>query len=285
MSEPLILFYDFETNGQTPFHHSAIMQMAILSMDRSIQKNIYVHPYDGIVGATEIHGIRSETLSENNAITSKMLMTYLVETFTSDTESRPIHWIAYNNFGFDQLVMEHHFRVHKMKTPSNWIFLDLFPLVSRYYPDIRKRRADGSGGGGYKLANVYATLCPGGSVTNWHTADADVEALHQIYQVTTPYHRYLTSNFTRSSMMSPHLLNDKISTLKGYAHYFDFQKVAITRIRHLYRVYLGTGTSSTPSSERLDAFLRDRVGIYSEFFRRQMVEQIEIIHQFQMGAS
>lgn len=91
-----IIFYDLETNGVKPFYKSAIMQIALKTINNSLNKCIYVHPFDNIVGATDIHGISSKTLEENNAIKAIDLMNYMLNTF--DNKSVEYYFLAYNNF-------------------------------------------------------------------------------------------------------------------------------------------------------------------------------------------
>ena len=107
-----IVFYDLETNGVKPFYKSAIMQIALKTLNNSLNESIYVYPYDNLVGATEIHGISSQTLKDNKAIKANDLINYLLNTF--DNKSVEYYFLAYNNFAFDQNVLENHFKHFKL---------------------------------------------------------------------------------------------------------------------------------------------------------------------------
>jgi len=262
-----LIYFDLETNGNRPFYKSAIMQMAFDAPHLNIKKNIYVQPYDGIIGATEIHQIDEKKLKDENAITSKELLEYLVATFSKTNDV--YYFLAYNNFGFDQNVLEHHFRVHKMKVPQNWFFVDIMPYIQRYYPDIRKN-------GGYKLSNVYELLCKDkskkSSAIEFHTAHDDVYCLQEVCKSVNPLrsklHPYIRGAYTnRGILLSP------ISAIAGYAHFFKLEENSIHRIQDIYMEY----DKVNKKSDLFKKYLKEKIGIYSEFYLNKIVEQIEII--------
>ncbi len=260
-----IVYFDLETNGTRPFYKSAIMQMALHAPHLKIQKNLYVQPYDGIIGATEIHQIDAEKLKAESAITSKELVEYLITTFSKTNDI--YYFMAYNNFGFDQNVLEHHFALHKMKVPPNWFFVDIMPYIQRYYPDIRKN-------GGYKLSNVYELLCKEKSKKSsdiqFHTAHDDVHCLQEVTKSVNPsrskLHPYIRGSYTnRGILLAP------ISAIAGYAHFFKLEENQIHRIQDLYMEY------DKLKSIDFKKYLKEKIGIYSEFYLQKIVEQMEIL--------
>ncbi len=273
-----ILFYDLETNGMRPFYKSAIMQMSLKYNTLSVRENIYVHPYDNIIAATEIHQIDEDTLKTNNAIQSSDLITYLLETFKNEKDK--YYFIAYNNFGFDQNVLEYHFHYHKKIVPKNWFFVDIMPYIQRYYPDIRKN-------GGYKLSNVYEILCKENEnkdyepnskkrkVINFHNAFDDVYALSEIFKAVNPDKKKLSA-YVRGSYTNKMICESPISAIAGYAHFFDFEKKNILLIQDLYDVYV----KCDKKSELFKDYVKTKIGIYSEFYLNKIVEQIEILNYF-----
>lgn len=264
--EKHIVFYDFETNGKRPFYTSAIMQVAFQCSTLGLEKNIYVYPYDNMIGGTEIHNIDEKTLEREKAISSKELLTYFLETFHKKDEI--YYFLAYNNFGFDQNVLEYHFKYHKMDVPQNWFFIDIMPYIQRYYPNIRKN-------GGYKLSNVYDILCEksDNQVINFHNALDDVYALSEIFKSIHPEKKKL-QEYIRGSYRNRGILLSPISTIAGYAHFFDFEKNDITHIQDLYSIYI----KCQKKSGIYKRYLKEKIGIYSEFYLQKIIEQTEILN-------
>jgi DNA polymerase III epsilon subunit-like protein len=271
-----IIFFDLETNGIRPFYKSAIMQISLKCETISVRENIYVYPYDNIIGATEIHQIDEKTLISNNAIQSKDLITYLLETFHKKNDK--YYFIAYNNFGFDQNVLEYHFKHYQNIVPQNWLFIDIMPYIQRYYPDIRKN-------GGYKLSNVYEILCkeeecedssePNNKkrrIINFHNAFDDVYALSEIFKKVNPDKKKLGS-YIRGSYTNQMILKSPISAIAGYAHFFNLEKHNINSIEDLYDQY----KKVNKNDDLFKKYLKEKIGIYSEFYLNKIIEQFQIL--------
>ena len=62
---------------------------------------------------------------------------------------KDVVFVAYNNFGFDQIVLERGFKLVNNKMPVNWYFMDVMPLIKNKFPDLKPN---------YKLATVYENL-------------------------------------------------------------------------------------------------------------------------------
>ncbi len=289
--EQVLLFFDLETNGKRPFYQSAIMQLGLYdsrensgdkNIKRSAIQNFYVRPYDGIVGATEIHGISAETLDKGNAITSVQMLEHLVATYPASSKKEYI-FVAFNNFGFDQNVLEYHFHHHGMKVPGNWVFADIFPYISQYYP---KLRADG----GYKLENCYKKICCGGAggageedEIDFHTATDDVLCLARLYyQVigTVAEKKRFQSAFMRGSYTCGTIVRSPVSTIAGYANFFKLEEKGMSSVGDLYAKFQELGGSADAFRD----FIKEKMGIYSSFYQGKIVEQFEIIHHL-MGSS
>lgn len=295
--EQVLIFFDLETNGKRPFYQSAIMQLGLYDsrknspegtnmINRSAIQNIYVRPYDGIVGATEIHGISTETLEKENAITSLDMVEHLITTYSPSTKREYI-FIAFNNFGFDQNVLEYHFHHHGLHVPNNWIFADIFPFISQYYPQLR---ADG----GYKLENCYKKICCGAGVEmaagvgdaeeiSFHTATDDVLCLarlyYQVVKTATDKKRF-QSAFMRGSYTLGSIVKSPISTIAGYANFFKLEEKGMTTVGDLYAKFREMGGSS----DAFRSFIKEKMGIYSAFYQGKIVEQFEIIHHLMTGS-
>ncbi len=150
MNSNIIFFYDFETNGINPLTCAAL-QLAIMNQEGDVLKNQYIYPYDDKIAATEIHGIDENKLKENNALKSDDFFNDLIEWVKNIYPEKNIYWIAYNNFGYDQIVLENHLKRVNKKVPENWYFLDLYPMIKEFFQNIKPN---------FKLKTVYEYLCP-----------------------------------------------------------------------------------------------------------------------------
>ena len=118
------IFYDLETNGIDVLNN-AIMQMTIIDKEGQILLNEYVYPYDGIIDATHVHGIDEKKLRENDALQLNELVVLIKKVLKEKYNREDIIWVAYNNFGFDQMVLEMSFKKINARSPENWYFMDL----------------------------------------------------------------------------------------------------------------------------------------------------------------
>ena len=82
-----------------------------------------------------------------------------------------VTFVAYNNFGFDQIVLERGFKlVNKM--PDNWYFIDVMPLIKKKFPNMKPN---------YKLSTVYQNLINVKEEINYHNSLDDCICLLEIF--------------------------------------------------------------------------------------------------------
>ncbi len=264
-NEKNVIFYDLETNGTRPFYKSAIMQISFKSLDETISENIYVFPYDNIIGATEIHSIDADTLNKNNAISSENMLKKLIKQFSDLSET--YYFVAYNNFGFDQNVLEHHFKIHHLKVPVNWIFLDILPYIQENYPAIRKN-------GGYKLSNVYKIMCNENEKSiQFHTAHDDVYCLAEIYKKLR-LDKNKMAPYSRGGYTNSEIMKSSITSIMGYAPFFKFEEKGIKKISDLMKQY----EKVEKNNDLFKLYLKQKIGIYSEMYLNKICEQIVVLN-------
>jgi DNA polymerase III alpha subunit (gram-positive type) len=143
-----ILFYDLETNG-LDYYTTGIMQITILEKNGNILINEYVYPFDKRVDGCAIHNITEETLKINNAIETNELLVKMKNIIREKYNRESVYLIAYNNFGYDQNILENNFKVCNIKMPLNWYFIDLFPIIKEMFPNMQPN---------YKLKTIYEHL-------------------------------------------------------------------------------------------------------------------------------
>jgi hypothetical protein len=61
----------------------------------------------------------------------------------------PVYLVAYNNFRYDQNILENNFKVCNIKMPLNWFFIDIFPIIKEMFPNMKPN---------YKLKTIYENL-------------------------------------------------------------------------------------------------------------------------------
>ena len=122
------LIFDLETNGVDVLNNS-IMQMTIIAIDGKILLNEYVYPFDGKIDAVHVHKIDEKKLKESNALTLDQLCCLIKRVIRDNYGRSDITWVAYNNFGFDQIVLERGFKLVNNRMPDNWYFMDIMPLI------------------------------------------------------------------------------------------------------------------------------------------------------------
>ncbi len=261
-----VIFFDLETNGTRPFYKSAIMQISFKSYNELIHENIYVFPYDNIIGATEIHKIDAETLTKNNAISSEAMLQKLIAQFSNSSEK--YYFVAYNNFGFDQNVLEHHFKIHNLVVPTNWYFLDILPYIQEYYPIIRKK-------GGYKLSNVFEIMCNNEEkVINFHNAEDDVYCLAEIYKK-LELEKDKIMPYIRGGYTNNEIKKAPISSIMGYAPFFGFERKGIHTISDLIEEY----NKMEKKNDLFKLYLKQKIGIYSEMYLNKICEQMIVLNE------
>ncbi len=259
------LLYDFETNGLDA-KNCGILQMAVMREDETVLFNQYTYPYDGKIDAVEIHGIDQKKLKENNAIPTYDFLKSLKECILMQYGvERPIYWIAYNNFGYDQIVMESHFKRMEEELPPNWYFGDLYPLMKEHFPKLVN----------HKLKTVYEHIESSSEAISYHCALADTQCLTKMmkYVKTKGLEDQLHQKYVRGSFHHPTILKSPIGTLGGGGIIPILKEKGIHQIGDLYQMYLEKGEEGT--KDYFSKTLRLKYGYQG------MINQIQFIHQIQ----
>ena len=177
--------YDLETNGVNVLNNS-IMQMSVIATDGQVLLNEYVYPFDGIIDAVDIHKIDEKKLKDNNALNLDELCCMIKKVIRDKYGRNSVTWVAYNNFGFDQMVLEMGFKKVNARMPENWSFMDIFPLVKDKFKNIQPN---------YKLSSVYKFLVNKNEGINYHCSLDDCICLFEIFQVCTIFEdEFINSN-------------------------------------------------------------------------------------------
>ena len=233
------VFFDTETNGLPKENGSiqpSIMQIVIFDQHGESIFSKYVIPHDGVVAGTQIHGISQETLDTKNALNMRERAESIKSTLRRLYGRSRINWIAYNNFGFDQSVLEANFKAVGIKMPINWYFSDLLPVVKELCPDMKPN---------FKLGTVYQVL---NNVSpedynklELHNADTDVMCLYSIYlklsQDFPEDFKRLFRTYTRPLLSNPEILDSHISVLNGYYPKIPFGRFGFTKVRDFVKVF------------------------------------------------
>lgn len=266
----MIFFYDFETNGINPLTCAAL-QLAILNQNGDILKNQYIYPYDNIIAATEIHGIDENKLKENNALKSDEFFDDLIEWVKNIYPEKNILWVAYNNFGYDQIVLESHLKRLNKKVPENWYFLDLFPMVKEFFQTIKPN---------FKLKTVYENLCPNSEPVQYHCALADTICLYRIYKKLEEKNmiNIFTNKYVRKGFSDKNILESPISGLGGYNYKMDsiYRKIGFKKIGDVFNKY----KEKNYNNDEFRKYLKNELNIYSEIHNKNFTEQMSYIQHF-----
>ena len=190
------IFYDLETNG-LDYYTTGILQISIINGNGEIILNQYAYPFDNRIEGTEIHGIDKKKLEDNNAINACDLCILIKNTIRNIYERDDIYFIAYNNFGYDQIILENNYKKCNIKMPNNWYFIDLYPMIKELYPKIKPN---------YKLCTVYQFLCENNENINYHCSLQDTKCLYEIYKIIS-HNEYMFCKYTRSLLQSDKINN------------------------------------------------------------------------------
>jgi DNA polymerase III epsilon subunit-like protein len=263
------LCYDFETNGINAMK-CGIMQMAIMDLEGRVIMNRYMFPYDNKIDAVEIHGIDENKLKEKNAKPSFETMEEMIQMIEHEYRDEPIDWIAYNNFGYDQIVMEAELKRMGKVVPDNWNFIDLFPCMKEVFPDIQPN---------YKLKTVYEYMFGKGTDIQYHCALADTSCLVKMYNKLEEmgYERLLRDKYRRCSFMKNDIMQMPISVLSGYSITYEMEEKGIFRIDDFYREFI----KREYDISKMNQFMKNISKVKTHFWIQQMTNQLETIRQFQ----
>jgi len=261
------IFYDLETNG-LDYYTTGILQITILNYNGNLLLNQYTYPFDNRIEGYDIHGIDENKLIQNNAINTVDLCTLIKKIIRDNYGRTDIYFIAYNNFGYDQIILENNFKVSNVKIPDNWYFIDLFPIVKELYKNIKPN---------YKLKSVYEYFFGKDENINFHCSLADTICLYKIFiKLEKEIERkYILSKYTRPLMNSNKIFSTSISTLNGYSDGMLLNAKNIYNIGDLYGVFTKLNYNISDFEDYMEIVLN----IYSNYYRKNMVKQIEAIYK------
>ncbi len=266
------IFYDLETNG-LDYYTTCIMQFTMLDFNGDILLNDYVYPYNGIVDGTSIHGIDLNKLKVNNAIETIVLCNSIKNTLKNKYGNNNIYWIAYNNFGFDQIILENNFKMCNVKMPNNWFFIDAYPIVKELY-NIRPN---------YKLATVYEFLFKNdlnNIPLNFHCSLTDTKCLQKIYLKLLDDMDKLNIDkrykYTRVLLQNKKIYTCPISTLNGFTDKLYLEAKHIYTIGDMYDIFKELKYNLVD----MDDILKLKYNIYNDYCRKNFVKQLDMIRYF-----
>lgn len=221
-----VLYYDLETTG-LDINIINILQLCILNTDGTLYKNIYIYPPDNNYGPIEIHNITEQKIQANNGIQLEQLKDELNELLNT---KQNIYWVAYNNFCFDQLVLEIYLKKNNINIPSTWYFVDLYPPIVKLYPNLKYN-------GGYKLSNVYKNICENIEIINFHDALNDTIALYNIHKELIKK-KYNYIEHYRPALLKKNIDNISIKLIGGYIACNTYSLNGIYTIGDLYNKFI-----------------------------------------------
>jgi DNA polymerase III epsilon subunit-like protein len=278
------VFYDLETNG-LDYYTTGIMQISMLDFDGNLILNQYVYPYDKRIDGTKIHGIDEQKLIDNNAITTMELCILMKNILREKYDREDVYFIAYNNFGYDQIILENNFKHCNIKTPGNWYFIDFYPIIKELFPNMKPD---------HKLITVFENICGKDDNINFHCSLGDTIAMYKIYDKINNYigpllhlsnsddlcHFNLENLFpkyTRSLLQSNGINNSPISSLNGYNIYMKFENKNINTIGDMYNIF----KKCNCNEDHFEIYLRNNLGVYSNFYINNIKKQIKAINYLQ----
>lgn len=263
------IFYDLETNG-LDYYTTGIMQISMIDVNGNVLLNQYAYPFNNKIDGTEIHGIDEQKLEDNSAINIQELCVLIKNTIRDNYGRDDVYLIAYNNFGYDQIILENNFKVCNIKMPNNWYFIDLYPVIKELYPDIKPN---------YKLSTVFSNICGHDETINFHCALADTQCMYKIYNVivnTPGIFEYLFPKYTRTLLQYHYINKCPISSLNGYNRNINFEIKNIFTIGDLYNVYM----SCYYDNKDFESLLKNKYSIYSNYYISNIIKQMEVIRYF-----
>jgi DNA polymerase III epsilon subunit-like protein len=258
------IFYDLETNG-LDYYTTGIMQLTMLDVNGNIILNQYTYPFDNRIDGTSIHGIDEQKLIDNNAITTVNACTLMKHKIHEKYGNDDIHLIAYNNFGYDQIILENNFKICSIKIPDNWYFIDLFPIVKAMYPTIKPN---------YKLRTVFEAICGKDTSINFHCALGDTTCLYKIFQkIDHSTRSILFPKYTRGLMHSNNIFMSPISSLNGVHASMLLEEKGVSIIGDLYEIFKNVDYDN----DNFEYYLKTYLGVYSKYYIGNMIKQLNII--------
>ena len=187
------------------------MQITVVDIDYNILLNEYVYPYDNRIDCSNIHGIDADVLTKNNALTTSQMLEKIKNILQNKYNNEDVYFIAYNNFGYDQIILENNFKICNIEMPFHWYFTDIYPLIKELYPNMKPN---------YKLKTVHEIIVgDNNSNISYHTSIGDVLCMYDIYKKIESMHNNnidsLLEKYTRSLLQSEKINDYLICVIGG----------------------------------------------------------------------
>jgi DNA polymerase III epsilon subunit-like protein len=259
------IFYDLETNG-LDYYTTGIMQISMIDNNGDVLLNQYTYPYDNRIEGSNIHGIDEQKLIINSAVDTLDMFLIMKKIIREKYGREDIYLVGYNNFGYDQIILENNFKISGIKIPDNWNFIDLFPVIKELYPNMKPN---------YKLKTVYEILCGSDETINFHCALADTTCLYNIFNVIKDKTNYYEI-YNRPLLQSKKIFDSPIFTISGYNKSIRLEDKGIRVIGDLYNIFKDTNFNT----ESLETILRNKYNIYSDFYLNNIIKSISVIYYF-----
>lgn len=260
------VFYDLETNGLDTSSVS-IMQICVMDEENNLLMNNYVYPYDGNIDGTHIHGIDKEVLDTNMANEPQDMLKSMIDIIQFRYPEEDIYLMAYNNFGYDQQVLEYNFKRFNIEIPTKWRFTDLFPYIRDKYPQYKYK---------YRLSNIYEKLIQPldeNNTSKLHNASFDVEMMKAIYDKHKKDRYILQTQYTRGQISKHTILLYSINLIDGYEKSSKRNYIMnnINTIGDLYKMFINI----KESTDNFDEYLKNKLAISSDFYRRKIITEMK----------
>lgn len=262
------LFYDLETNGLDYFT-TGIMQLSLIDNNQNILINQYTYPFDNRIACSEIHGIDEIKLKENNAISTIDLCLLLKKVIREKYDRNNIYFVAYNNFGYDQIILENNFKICKLKMPHNWYFTDMFPIMKELYPDLKPN---------FKLKTVFEKICGIDKTIQFHCSLDDTICLFRIFKFVENEYT-LFEKYTRPLLQDQSIFIASITSINGYRRSMNLEEKGIKTIGNLYDIF----KNHEYNINDLETILRTKYNIYGNYYLANILKNIEVIHYFHLS--
>lgn len=260
------IFYDLETNG-LDYYTTGILQISILDINGQVLLNSYVYPYDNRIDCTHIHGIDQQKLIDNNAISTVELCESIKQTIRKKYGRDDIYFIAYNNFGYDQIILENNFRISGIKMPDHWFFIDLFPIIKELYPNLKPN---------HKLKTIYEHIFVKDPSVTFHSSLDDTMCIYHIFTNIENING-LVLKYTRPLLQSIQINDASINTLHGYHQSMKLENHNIHTIGDIFTIF----KENNYDNQLFEQYVKSKYGLYSKFYINNIIKQLNVIKFFQ----
>ena len=265
------ILFDFETGGLDVVHTPPLQLTGRNGQDGSVLFNMYIRPHKGAViseKAIEVNGITDQVLLDNNAIALSDALEQVVRIVRKTFGRKSVVWVAYNTFGFDQLVLEYSFKRAGLRMPDCWRFMDLLPLC-------RDRFVVSN----YRLSTVHAKLvtrAEGAEPFKLHDSLGDTLCLFELFHACQDIcGEDLFPRYTRPKMDSIHMYDMPLdTTLSGYDPAMKFNAFGYHTIGHVFQKFRDIGCDT----ELFVQFLMNDLKVFKDYRAKRITQQMRLIN-------